>query len=89
MKKDIAKEIALVTAIILQEELINGGLMGTFDKVHDLASNFVDKFGILTGDDMKTFDFKKYNVSEGLDFQEFVVEYIGNIIYPRVETDLR
>lgn len=45
IRKDKAQEIALVTAVIINEELLRGSLFQTFDKAYEIAEKFVDKYG--------------------------------------------
>lgn len=41
-----AKELALVTAIIIQEDLLRGTLFQTFDMAFEIATAFVEKYGM-------------------------------------------
>lgn len=44
MSKEEAKEVALVTAIIIREDVFLGTVFQTFDKAYDVALKFVEKY---------------------------------------------
>ena len=44
MSKEEAKEVALVTAVIIHEDVFMGSVYQTFDKAYDVASKFVEKY---------------------------------------------
>ena len=67
MTKEKAKDIALITAIIIQEEIIDGSLFHVFDKAYEVAVKFNAKFPE---------DF----IWEELDFEETVSEYAQKIL---------
>jgi len=40
MRGEIYKDLALITAIIIQEDILNGTIFQTFDKAYDIAKAF-------------------------------------------------
>lgn len=44
MSKEEAKEVALVTAIIIQEDILMGTVFQTFDKAYEIATKFVELY---------------------------------------------
>lgn len=46
MKKETAKEITLVTVVILNENILTGGVFQTFDKAYGIAESFVEHYGV-------------------------------------------
>ena len=41
MRKEDAKELALVSALILQEDILLGTIFNTFDAVYEIAEEFI------------------------------------------------
>lgn len=70
MKKEKAKELALLTSFIIQEDVLGGTLFQTFDKAYELAHKFLDQYPLDTqwGIDMEyedtIIDFLKTNKNE-------------------------
>lgn len=44
MKKEDAKELALITAIILAEDIFKGSVFQTFDKAYEVAKEFIKEY---------------------------------------------
>ena len=44
MIKDKEKDLALITSIIINEDVLGGTIFQTFDKAYALAEKFQDKF---------------------------------------------
>ena len=44
--EETSKELALLTNIIRQEELLNGSIFQTFDKIYEIAWAFIGKYGV-------------------------------------------
>ncbi len=44
--QETAKELALLTNIIRQEDLINGSIFQTFDEIYKIALAFVGRYGV-------------------------------------------
>ena len=66
-----AKELALVTAIIINEDILNGTLFQTFDTAYHIAEKFVSKYG---------YDENTYQIEWGVDaeFDETVIDFASN-----------
>lgn len=48
MDKETAKELALITSYIIRKNLLNGGVLNTFDTAYDVAQEFMEKFPLNT-----------------------------------------
>ncbi len=46
INNETAKELALITNIIRQEELLSGSIFQTFDEIYKIAWAFIDKYGV-------------------------------------------
>ena len=44
MSNEQAKEVALVTALIIREDILMGTVFQTFDKAYEIAVRFVDRY---------------------------------------------
>ncbi len=64
--KKRAKELSLVTAVITENEILNGTVFQTFDGNHKIAVAFVEKYGV---------DEVKWGVEHGMEFEEVVFEF--------------
>lgn len=61
------KEIALITSIIINEDILGGTIFQTFDKAYQIAINFNNEHGENWGIDFNN-----------LDFDEAVIKYTKN-----------
>jgi len=67
--QELAKEYALVTAFIIESELLNGNIIQVFDESYELAKKFVVSFPLDT------------NWEElPLDHDEYIEEFVKRII---------
>ena len=64
MNKENAKELALITAVIIQEDILNGSLFNTFDTAYQLANEFI-----------KVHPADKNWEGEGLDYDETIIKF--------------
>jgi len=64
-----AEELALVTAVIREDEVLNGTLWQTFDNNYKIAVAFIEKYGV---------DEVKWGLDYDMDFEETVVEFARN-----------
>ena len=46
LSKEYSKELALVTVIIMHNDILNGTVFNTFDRAYAIAEKFVEKFGL-------------------------------------------
>jgi hypothetical protein len=46
MTDEKAKELALVAMIMREDEILNGTIFRTFDKLYEVAEKFVEKYGV-------------------------------------------
>lgn len=46
MKKKVAKELALITAIITRNELLKGSVFSTFDQAYKIAREFIKRYPV-------------------------------------------
>ena len=67
MKNTDAKELALITAVILQEDILSGSLFQTFDKAYEIATEFI-----------KIHPEDKNWEGSGLDYDETIIDYANN-----------
>lgn len=44
LTKEESKEIAMITAVIVQEDILGGSLFQTFDRAHEIAIEFVKQY---------------------------------------------
>ena len=68
MDKETAKELALVTAIIIREDRLGGSLYQTFDRAYSLAKAFVEKYPV----DME------WGVE--LEYEETIIGFLNNTL---------
>jgi hypothetical protein len=61
---DTTKELALLTNIIRQEDLLNGSIFQTFDEIYKIAWAFILKYGV---------DEHEWGVE--MEYEETVVEF--------------
>ena len=45
-REEFTMEVALVTAILRENEILNGTIFQTFDRLYEIALAFVDKYGV-------------------------------------------
>jgi hypothetical protein len=71
IEADKAKELALVTAIIINEDILGGTIFQTFDTAYHIAEKFVAKYG---------YDEYTYQIEWGVDaeFDETVIDFASN-----------
>jgi hypothetical protein len=67
IEADKAKELALVTAVIINEDILNGTLFQTFDTAYYIAKMFVNKHG-----------YEKTDWGVDAEFDEAVIEFASN-----------
>jgi hypothetical protein len=63
------KEISLIVAVIIREDILNGSVFQTFDKAHEIATEFI-----------KIHPASKTWEDEDLDFDETIIVFTKNTI---------
>lgn len=64
-----SKDLALITSIIIKEDILNGSVFQTFDKAYKIAKQFQD----LYSEDFNWED-------QELDFDEAIIKYVNNLL---------
>ena len=69
---ELAKELALIVAILRENEVLSGTLFNTFDQLFTIAEKFVETYGL---------DDSQWGIEVGRDFEEAVVEFGNNFTF--------
>ena len=68
MDKETAQELALITSIIINEDILGGTVFQTFDTAYALAIKFNEQNEDVNWEENE------------LDFDEAIIEFVNNII---------
>lgn len=63
-----SKDLALITSIIIKEDILNGSVFQTFDKAYEIAKQFQDLY-------IEDFNWE----DQELDFDEAIIKYVNSL----------
>ena len=73
-KKELNKDLALITSIIINEDILGGTVLKTFDQAYELAKDFQDLY---------RYDFNWK--SQDLDFDEAIIRHVNSLILKQID----